>query len=382
MASKKTTQKKSTVAIMGCGLIGASVAAALKHTSDRIELVGIDLPERLSAIEEASIFDRLSSSQDDPAVVLAHCQLVILAMPVQVILETLPLIGPALEAGTLVIDTGSTKTAIMEVARRVLPAGVHFIGGHPIAGSERSGVEAADPLLFRERVFVLCPQPDTPPDSLLRAIDLVEDLKALPVTMEPEEHDQILAMVSHVPHLVAIALVNAATETDASHKLLDLMAGPGFLDLTRIAASDFSMWASILQTNRPSVEAALDQLERSLAKVRTALGDGSLAALWETTGQQRRNLRPDGDVRVRKADLREQVDHHDERLLKAMADRMQVVRRIGKLKSQRGEAIRDPERERLVSQTRREWAKALGLPDGMSDAFFELIMDWARRIQR
>ena len=200
--------------------------------------------------------------------------------------------------------------------------------------------------------------------------------------MEPEEHDQILAMVSHVPHLVAIALVNAATETDASHKLLDLMAGPGFLDLTRIAASDFSMWASILQTNRPSVEAALDQLERSLAKVRTALGDGSLAALWETTGQQRRNLRPDGDVRVRKADLREQVDHHDERLLKAMADRMQVVRRIGKLKSQRGEAIRDPERERLVSQTRREWAKALGLPDGMSDAFFELIMDWARRIQR
>ncbi len=175
-----------------------------------------------------------SERMQDLASHVPESSIVILATPVQTVLETLSQLQPIPEREqTIVTDVGSTKKRIMTEAQKLLPPGVHFIGGHPMAGSEHSGVEAADPLLFSDQVYALCPYPDTPPDALLSLMDLAESLLALPITVDPEEHDRIMAMVSHLPQLISVALMHAAQAGDAEHAMLDKLAGRGFLDMTR-----------------------------------------------------------------------------------------------------------------------------------------------------
>jgi prephenate dehydrogenase len=184
---------------------------------------------------------------------------------VQYVPDTLSAIKPFLKENAIVTDAGSTKNKIMARAHDLMPPGAYFIGGHPMAGAERSGVEAADPLLFSDRVYALCPYRDTPPDVFLTLLELVESLGAVPVTIDPEEHDRILAMVSHLPHFIAVALMHAAMADDAEHGMLEKMAGRGFLDITRLAASNYLMWKGIMTTNAEAISEALECFNRSLA---------------------------------------------------------------------------------------------------------------------
>ncbi len=300
--------------------------------------------------------------------------IVILATPVEVILEQLEQIAPHLREGTIVTDVGSVKSPIMERAREVLPESVCFIGGHPIAGSEVSGVQAADPLVFKERVYVLCPFYDTPAEALLTLIEMAEALLAWPVTIEPEEHDRVMAMVSHVPQLLSVALFKAAVDDDTGHGMLDLLGGRGFLGLTRLAASDFRVWNGILQTNLPYIRRAFDRLEESLATLRIEMDRGELAKLWEPLSQRRREMGLERLPRMRLPEWRQLIDQCDEEILRALSHRIQVASRIGELKRHRDSPVSDPDRERRMMAKRHLWAKTLDVPTGLVDELFDIIM--------
>ncbi len=372
--------ERNKITIVGCGLIGGSIALALKNRRPAWTVACLDLPERLPALREAGLPAELGTLEDTPEH-LHDSSIVVLAAPVQAILELLERIAPHLRPGTVVTDVGSTKKAVMEKARHCIPNGIQFIGGHPIAGSERSGVEAADPLLFSERFWALCPCDDTPPAALLAVMDMVEDLLALPLAIDPEEHDRIMAVVSHLPQLVAVALMHAAMRADAAHGMMEILAGRAFLDLTRIAASEFEMWKGILETNGAAIGEALDRFARSLSELRAALAAGDAALLWEQVARRRRRMGADNPPRSRKADLRLMVDRCDKQLLGALAARMQVVRRIGRLKMSQQAPVRDPERERRLMDRRSEWGKALGLPQDLIDELFAVILRHSTRLQ-
>jgi len=372
MNSKKIT-------IIGCGLIGGSAALALKRRPDW-SIACLDLPARLPAMREAEVAEEIGTLEDMATHVPAS-SLVLLATPVSAILETLARLRPFLREGTIVTDVGSTKKQIMAEAQSLVPPGVHFIGGHPMAGSESSGVEAADPLLFSDRVYILCPYPDTPAGALLAVMDMVEDLLALPVTIDPEEHDRIMAMVSHLPQLISVALMNAALADDAAHTMLDKLAGRGFLDMTRLAASDYGMWKGILETNEEGIGESLDRFDRSLRLLRDAMRDGNAALVWEQAGKRRRKMEADSLARPRKPDLRTIIDRCDKQILSALGHRMKAVRRIGKLKMTQAAPVHDPDRERRMNLQRGEWGKSLGLPQELIDELFAVILRHSAQMQ-
>ena len=368
------------ITIIGCGLIGGSMAMALKRRRPEHVIACLDLPERLPALREAGITDQ-TGTLEDLSVHVPGSSVVIVATPVQSILKTIGMLRPFLRANTIVTDVGSTKKRIMAEAQPLMPPGVHFIGGHPMAGSERSGVEAADPLLFSDRVYLLCPYPDTPPDALLTLMDLAESLLAIPITLDPDEHDRIMAMASHLPQLISVALMQAAKAGDAEHAMLDKIAGRGFLDMTRLAASDYGIWQGILETNQEAIREAVDRFSRSLSTLNGGVPEEEKARVWEKAGRHRRKMVPDSLARPRKSDLRSMIDRYDKQLLSALGHRIDAARRIGKLKMHQAAPVVDPERERRMMRQREEWGKSLGLPQDLVEELFAVILKHSSRIQ-
>ena len=368
------------ITIIGCGLIGGSIALALKRRKCGYKVTCVDLPDCLPAIQDAGVADRVAALED-LGTLLPDSSIVILATPVQMILDTIDSIRPFLKENTIVTDVGSTKKLIMDNARTLLPPGVHFIGGHPMAGSERSGVEASDPLLFNDRVYVLCPYPDTPPDALLALMDLVEKLRAWPVTIDPEEHDRIMAMISHLPHIISVALMHAALAGDAEHAMLEMMAGRGFLDMTRLSASDYGIWRGILESNSEAIAKALDRFKESLSFVCNSISKDELALCWERAGRRRRNMGPESLPRPRKQDLRSMIDRYDRQILTALANRIEAARRIGKIKTNQSAPVTDTDRERRMMHHRSEWGKSLSLSDDLIEELFAVILKHSTKVQ-
>lgn len=348
------------ITIIGCGLIGGSIALALRNRRPEWTVACLDLSDRVPAIREACVADEIGTLED-MGEHLPESSIILLATPVQEILATMARTRPFLRAGAIVTDVGSTKKQIMAEAQALLPPGVHFIGGHPMAGSERSGVEAADALLFSDRVYVLCPYPDTPPDALLLLMDMVESLLALPITIDPEEHDRIVAMVSHLPQLISVALMHAAQAEDATHTMLDTLAGRGFLDMTRLAASEYGVWKGILETNKDAIQESLDRFERSLRLLRDAMSKSGVDLVWEQASERRRKMTADSRAKLRKPDLRTIIDRQDKQILGALGHRMQAVRKIGALKMNQATPVSDPEREKRMMLQRKEWGNSLRL---------------------
>jgi prephenate dehydrogenase len=203
----------------------------------------------------------------DPAA-LAECDLVILATPIEQILAALDSLGGDLSPGTVVTDVGSSKRRICEKAWETLPEGIEFIGGHPVAGREVSGVESSLPNLFQGAPYVLCPA--SRPTQLERLTSLVESIGANAVVMSPEEHDRELAFVSHMPQLLSTVLANVSGEDPHS------VSGSGYRDMTRLAGSPYSVWRGILETNADQIDAALESLIERLQTMRQALERGCL----------------------------------------------------------------------------------------------------------
>ncbi len=373
-------QDKRRITIVGCGLIGGSIALALRRKQPGWSIACLDLPDRLPAIRESLLADTVGAL-DDLAVFVLESSLVLLATPVQAIPEIISRIRSLLRAGTVVTDVGSTKKQIMETARALLPPGIHFIGGHPMAGSEQSGIEAADPLLFSDKIYLLCPYSDTPPDALLQLMDLAEDLLAFPITLDPEEHDRLMAMISHLPQFISVALMHAAQAADAGHDMLARLAGRGFLDMTRLSASEYGIWKGILGTNREAIEESFDRFESSLSLLRRLIGIENMEWIWEETARCRRRLGADSAARPRKPDLRVTIDRCDKQLLAALGRRMQAVRRMGKLKANQSLPVLDPNREKRMMVQRGEWGKSLDLPQELIEELFEVILRYSAQLQ-
>ena len=256
--------------VIGCGLMGGSFALALKRAGLVKQVVGYskspsttDLAKRMGVIDVAAESSLLAVSGSD---------LVLIAVPVSATEATFGAIRHGVKDGMLLMDVGSTKRDVVDTARRMLREQVRsFVPAHPIAGSEQSGVAHADAALYNNRQVILTPLSQTQPELIQKATDLWKALGAQVLRMTPENHDAAFAAVSHLPHLLAFAYFSAIANQPAGRDYLSL-AGPGFRDFTRIAASDPAVWRDILLANREEVlkqsqrfRFALDALEHAMA---------------------------------------------------------------------------------------------------------------------
>jgi prephenate dehydrogenase len=253
--------------IVGLGLMGGSLALALREVADTI--TGVDLNAATRDYAEAQhIVDQVT---DDLREGVSEADVVILAAPVRVITDMLRRrIGSYMRSNTFLIDIGSTKHDIC-AAMADLPIGIHAVGGHPMTGKEYSGIEASDGQLYRGRPFVLCPNRRTTPAARGRGRALVETLGAIPIEMEPERHDHVVAAISHLPYLLSAALVaTVAREGEQDGAVWQLAAG-GFRDMSRLAGSDVEMMGDILSTNTQAVATLLAMFRMQLAQIEAML---------------------------------------------------------------------------------------------------------------
>jgi len=254
------------IGVIGCGLMGGSFALALKRAGLVKRVIGYskspsttDLARRLGVIDVAAESALLAVSGSD---------LVLIAVPVAATEATFRAIQHGLKDGMLVMDVGSTKRDVVDTARRVLRERIgNFVPAHPIAGSEQAGVAHADAALYNGRQVILTPLPQTQPELVRKATDVWTAVGASVLRMSAEDHDAAFGAVSHLPHLLAFAYFSAVARHPAGADYLSL-AGPGFRDFTRIAASDPAVWRDILLANREEVlkhsqrfRVALDALE-------------------------------------------------------------------------------------------------------------------------
>jgi len=258
------------LAIVGLGLMGAGVAMALRKRADIITGIDPNADTRHYARSQG-IVDHVTDKLQHG---VREADTVILAAPVRVILEILHnRLGSYLRSNTLLIDIGSTKYDICEAMGR-LPVGINAIGGHPMAGKERSGIEAADPTIYQGRPFVLCTTRRTTPATRARALLFAEALGAESIEMEAERHDRIVAGISHLPYILSASMVaTIAKEAQQDEAFWQLAAG-GFRDMSRLTASDIRMMGDILSTNTRAVATLLAMFRVQLAQIETMLISG------------------------------------------------------------------------------------------------------------
>jgi cyclohexadieny/prephenate dehydrogenase len=280
------------VALIGIGLIGSSLARALRRDSPGTTIVACARrPETLAAADRLGIADVTTL---DPAEATAGADLVVVATPLSSYAEIGRQIGPALKAGAVVTDVGSVKEVVIRDLGPHLPADVHFVPGHPVAGTEHSGPEAGFAELFQDRWCILIPLPEAAPEALLAVRRMWERAGMRVVTMSAAHHDRVLAMTSHVPHLIAYTIVGTATNLEESLKseVIEFSAS-GFRDFTRIAASDPIMWRDIFLNNREAVLDVLQRFNEDLTALQRAIrwGEGDkLQDLFTRTRAIRRSI--------------------------------------------------------------------------------------------
>ena len=250
------------LAILGTGLIGGSIGLGVKASDPGVRITGYD-PDPVAA-ETAARLGAIDEARPDPAAAVEGAETIVLAGPVDSVGPLADAIGDSAEAGAVVTDVGSSKAAAIELGEAAF--GPSFVGGHPMAGSERHGIEAAAPDLFRDAWWILTPTRRTAPEAYARVAELVGRLGAKPVAIAPSKHDSLVARLSHVPQLTASALVDLATGAGDREALLGLAAG-GFRDVTRIAASNPDLWVTILRSNKTSILDALGTLNEKLRAV-------------------------------------------------------------------------------------------------------------------
>jgi prephenate dehydrogenase len=274
------------IAIFGVGLIGGSFALALRAAGFRGEIAGVSSPNTIAKALSLGVIDR---SLDGEAAI-RESDVIYLAQPVCTIIATLEKLGPVIPAHVLVTDAGSTKLQIMETARRSVTKAL-FVGGHPMAGKERSGVNEADAELFHNRKYVLTPH-STQHVTDERYITFrywIERIGAQPVVLDAAEHDRLVAFTSHMPQLLSTALASVLAEVPEAN----VVAGPAVRELTRIAASSFDVWRDILSTNKGPVEEALRAVTVKLNYLLGQLGSDALAEEFSKGADVARALRQD-----------------------------------------------------------------------------------------
>ncbi|MGZ0020392.1 prephenate dehydrogenase [Nitrosomonas sp. wSCUT-2] len=266
-----TTTMLNKLVIIGVGLIGGSFAAALRKAGLVKHITGIGRsPANMQRATELGVIDEIAS---DTASALHNADLVFLAMPVGQTAATMERIAPHLHANTLITDAGSTKQDVVTAARHYLPLQNrhHFVPGHPIAGAEHSGVQAAQADLYTNKHVILTPLPETAVAAVERVQQLWQVCGANVSLMPADEHDRVLAATSHLPHLLAFTLMNHLQHSTNSPENLLRFAGSGFRDFTRIASSSPEMWRDICLANREALLTQIKAYQNELNNLREML---------------------------------------------------------------------------------------------------------------
>lgn len=263
--------------LIGCGLMGGSFALALKRAGLVQRVLGYS--KSPTTTERARKLGVIDAAAESALLAVAGSDIVLLAVPVAATESTLKAIRHLVEPGMLVMDVGSTKRDVVDAARRVLRERVnHFVPAHPIAGKESAGIQHADAELYRGRQVILTPLPQTDARTLQKATDAWAAVGAQVLRMSPEDHDAAFAAVSHLPHLLAYAYFSSVSKQPAGEDYLAL-AGPGFRDFTRIAASNPEVWRDILSANREEVLKQSQLFRHALEAFELALRSGNADAL-------------------------------------------------------------------------------------------------------
>ncbi len=270
------------ITIIGTGLIGWSFELALRKRKFAGRIVGCD---RESALKKAKLRGVIDSGCSEPADAVRGSQLVMLATPVLAIVDLIGRLGPGLPAGTLLTDVGSTKAAVTEQALKVFGknAGKRFLAGHPMAGKENSGVDYADADLFQNAVWFLTPLPGQKLNQGIFAefAGWIDQIGARIAMLAPEDHDRLCAWISHVPQMISTALAAALVEEFGEEAPLLPAGGRALREMTRIAASPYSMWRDVAISNKKNLEEALLKVEQRLAHIRENLATRALAEEFE-----------------------------------------------------------------------------------------------------
>ncbi len=270
------------ITIVGTGLIGGSLALALRKQRFAGRIMGCD---REPALRRAKTLGVIDGGCSNPGDAVRGSQLVVLATPVLAIVDLIGRLGPALPVGTLLTDVGSTKAAVAQQALKVFGKNARhqFLGGHPMAGKEQSGVEFADADLFQDAAWFLTPLPGQKLQSGLFAefLEWIDRIGARIAMLPPQEHDRLCAWISHVPQMISTALAAALVEEFGEEAPLLPAGGRALREMTRISASPYSMWRDIAISNQTNLGDALLKIEQRLAHIRENLTTRQLAEEFE-----------------------------------------------------------------------------------------------------
>ncbi|ARN19892.1 prephenate dehydrogenase [Piscinibacter gummiphilus] len=263
--------------VIGCGLMGGSFALALKRAGLVKRVIGYS--KSPSTTEKAKKLGVIDDTAESALLAVSGSDIVLMSVPVSASEATFRAIRHLVEPGVLFMDVGSTKRDVVDAARRVLKDRVgSFVPAHPIAGKEVSGVAHADASLYAGRQVIITPLPQTDPDLVQKATDVWSAIGSQVLRMTPENHDAAFAAVSHLPHMLAFAFFSSVAKQPAGRDFLSL-AGPGFRDFTRIAASDPEMWRDVLMANREEILKQSMRFRHTLDAMEHVMKSGNVEAL-------------------------------------------------------------------------------------------------------
>lgn len=263
------------VAILGTGLIGGSFGLALRRAYPQAEVVGWD---RLEIVERARAIGAVSETSSDATEALRDADLVYLALPIGLTLEILPTIASSISPDALVTDAASTKAVICRVAEKAFRERGRFLGGHPVAGREVSGIENASAELFSGARYALIASEDNNDARVRNFAELVQAIGARPLFLDAETHDWAAGIISHLPQMVAVALARVVLDETDETGLPASLAGRGLRDATRLAGSPYDVWRDICLTNTDNIARALDRVSQAIDHLRTHLASKDLEA--------------------------------------------------------------------------------------------------------
>ncbi|MEE1242267.1 prephenate dehydrogenase/arogenate dehydrogenase family protein [Frisingicoccus sp.] len=272
---------KQTIGFIGLGLIGGSIAKALRVKHPEATFIAYNRSK--ASLVEAMADGTINQAMDSIGPAFSECDIIFLCAPVSVNIRCLEQLKPLIKPDCILTDVGSVKTTIHEAIEKIGLTS-HFIGGHPMAGSEKTGYSSAKIHLLENAYYILTPGAGTTEDMLDTMISLVKDINALPVTLDYREHDRITAAISHLPHIIAYTLVNLVRESDNPEGLMRMLAAGGFKDITRIASSSPEMWQQICAENKAQIIDVLNLYVERMNEMGRAIEDDDVQKLLSAFG--------------------------------------------------------------------------------------------------
>jgi len=278
-----------TTAIIGLGLIGGSLAGALKKFGVSEKIIGITRSDAYKRAANIGLVD-LGYPLDDLESKVKDADLVILAVPIRKICAFIPEIIPIVKQGCIITDVGSTKHAIIAVSNTFSRDGVFFVGGHPMAGSEKTGFEAGSAELFQNQPYAIVKGENTPDEIEAKIREMVVKIGAVPIQLDSITHDRIVAGISHLPQMLAVALMNViGRENDGDERYFQ-MSGQAFTEMTRIAESSFSVWEDIIISNRLNISNMLQNLAAEIERLQKSVEKLTVKKDFEQANMHRKQL--------------------------------------------------------------------------------------------